>query len=833
MYGVILAGGSGTRLWPLSRERFPKQCIKAGSGKLSLFQEAAARLQDLVKAEALLVVTHRDQKEQIALQLAELKLGQAVILEEPLARNTAPAIGLAAWYLARVKGDPGAVMAVLPSDHYIAPREAFQEQLRIAGRLAEKYGLVTFGIRPETPETGYGYIKCGAVLPEAGCRVAAFAEKPDLKKAREYLAAGSYLWNSGIFVFKVDRLQSEYRRLLPELSRLLEELDFSERVALEQAYSLMPNVSIDSAILEKAREIVVLPAPFAKSAQLYQRWLHSPLVDSRTKEELQSLAGNEAEIEDRFGGELSFGTGGMRGVLGAGSRRMNTYVIRRATQGFADYLNGRFADYTTIKVVIAYDSRRFSREFALEAALVLAANGIKVFLFREMRPTPQLSFAIRELDCQGGIIITASHNPPTYNGFKVYDEHGGQIVPARAEEITAAIDKVDYFNDVKLLTIEEAATKGLLVYLDEEMDRRYLERIKTLALQPGDAEMGIVYTPLHGTGVFLIPRLLREMGYAKIHVVTAQADPDPDFPTVKVPNPEERDSFALALALADAKDAALILATDPDADRVGCAVRDREGAYHLLNGNQVGALLVAYLLTRLKEKNALPPHGVIIKTIVTGNLGREIAATYGIPTLETLTGFKFIGEKIREFEEMGDRQFIFGYEESYGYLAGTFVRDKDAVIASALIAEMTAYYRQKGKTLLDVLEELFQKYGYYREELISLVLPEQQPADKLLHAFSGTGLRELAGIKITEIRDYRVGKAWDPWTKKERALSLPLSDATYFALADGSWFCIRPSGTEPKVKFYFAVQADSAAAAAKKMATLKEAVLKIGDGFIF
>ncbi len=560
--------------------------------------------------------------------------------------------------------------------------------------------------------------------------------------------------------------------------------------------------------------------------QLYLCWLNSEAVDNRTKEELRTLTGNRAEIEKYFDGELPFGTGGLRGVVGAGSKRMNIYVVRRATQGFANYINSRFAHVgAQKKAAIAYDSRHFSPEFALEAALVLAANGIKTYLFQKMRPTPQLSFAVRELGCQGGIVITASHNPPQYNGYKVYGEDGGQIVPDRAVEITKAINKVDYFDDVQLISHDDAVKRDLLEYLGEDMDRRYLDQVKGLALQPGDESMGIVYKPLHGTGVELIPRLLGELGYKNLHVVTEQTVSDPDFSTVKVPNPEERESFSLALKLAAAQKAELILATDPDADRVGCAIRSAAGDYILLNGNQVGALLIAYLLERLHEKDALPPNGVIIKTIVTGNLGREIAASYGIPTLETLTGFKFIGEKIEEFEEKQDRHFIFGYEESFGYLAGTFVRDKDAIIASALIAEMTAYHRQKGKTLLAVLEELYERYGYYREELISLELSNQKEAEKLLGIFNDDNLQEIAGIKIREKRDYRLGTAWDPHTKKEHTLTLPISDVIFFALDQDCWFSIRPSGTEPKIKFYFAVQADSATAAGAKMHALKEDVL--------
>ena len=562
-----------------------------------------------------------------------------------------------------------------------------------------------------------------------------------------------------------------------------------------------------------------------EAEQLYHSWLNSEAVDNLTKEELRPLESNRAEIEKYFAGELPFGTGGLRGVMGAGSTRMNIYVVRRATQGFADYINSKFAHINQKKAAIAYDSRRFSPEFALETALVLAANGIKTYLFQKMRPTPQLSFAVRELGCQGGIVITASHNPPQYNGYKVYGEDGGQIVPDRAAEITAAIRKLGYFKDVKLISADAAVERGLLEYLGEEMDRLYLDQVKKLALQPGDATMGIVFTPLHGTGVDLIPRLLGELGYKNLHVVAEQTVPDPDFSTVKVPNPEERESFTLALELALARNAELILATDPDADRVGCAIRDTKGEYILLNGNQVGALLTSYLLERLHEKDALPPNGVIIKTIVTGNLGREIAASFGIPTLETLTGFKFIGEKIEEFEEKQDRHFIFGYEESFGYLAGTFVRDKDAIIASALIAEMTAYHRQKGETLLAVLDKLYARFGHYREELISLELSNKQEAEKLLGIFSDKSLKEFAGIKIGEKRDYRLGKAWDPHTKKEHPLSLPVSDVIFFALEHDCWFCIRPSGTEPKIKFYFAVQADNAALAEARMQALKKDVL--------
>ncbi len=557
----------------------------------------------------------------------------------------------------------------------------------------------------------------------------------------------------------------------------------------------------------------------------YEKWLQSPAVDEETRSELLGLQGREAEIRDRFDGELDFGTGGLRGVLGAGTRRMNRYIVRQATQGFANYLLDRYRARDEKKAAIAYDSRHFSREFAEETALVLAANGIKALLFREMRPLPLLSFAVREKGCLAGVMITASHNPACYNGYKIYGEDGGQAVPALADPVMAEIRKVDIFRDTRSISREEALNKGLLQYLGAEMDRSYLECIQTLTFMRGDGNIRVVYSALHGSGIHLVPRALQERGYTSVYIQDEQARHDPDFCTVTVPNPEDPEVYALSMKLAAAKDADLILATDPDADRVGCAVKSSPGHYTLLNGNQVGALLVHYLLSRLQENNRLPANGVIIKTIVTGNLGKKIAASFGIETLETLTGFKYIGEKIREFEKSGEREFIFGYEESYGYLSGTYTRDKDAVLASLLIVEMAAYYKQQGQTLLQMLEILLEKHGFYQEELKALELEQTSQARDMLLAFKREGFPVIAGKRVLEERDYAECRSLNLLTGESREIDLPRSDVLCCQLEDESWFCIRPSGTEPKIKFYFAVCAENQQRAREKMSALQKAVL--------
>lgn len=559
--------------------------------------------------------------------------------------------------------------------------------------------------------------------------------------------------------------------------------------------------------------------------QCYRRWLDYAGLDEETRAELLELAGEPGAITERFGSELAFGTGGMRGILGAGLNRMNRYLVRRATQGLADLVNRRNSGAAP-QVALAYDTRHFSREFALEAALVLAANGIRARLFSGARPTPELSFAVRELGCAAGVVITASHNPPRYNGYKVYGPGGGQAVSPLIDELTAAIAKIDLFKDVKIAAEREARRKGLLQPIGEEMDRLYLDRVRGLSLTCPAGPLTVVFTPLHGTGAAHIPALLGERNFVHLAVVEEQMRPDPDFSTVRVPNPEEKEAFTLALELARKVGADLVMATDPDCDRVGCAVPEAGGGYTLLTGNQVGALLLEYLLSRLKARGDLPEDGVMVTTIVSGKLARAVAESYGIRTVETLTGFKFIGDKMRELEESGRGSFLFGYEESCGYLAGTFVRDKDAVIAAYLLAEMAAFYKQQGLSLPAVLEGLYRRHGYYREDLVSVSLEDLAEADRLMSAFAAAP-PPAEGLEPAERRDYGRGMAVDLRTGQEWPLDLPLSPALFYRYTDGSWFCVRPSGTEPKVKIYLAVRDESAAAAEAKLARLRRAVLAL------
>ncbi len=433
---------------------------------------------------------------------------------------------------------------------------------------------------------------------------------------------------------------------------------------------------------------------------------------------------------------------------------------------------------------------------------------------------------MRELGCAAGVVITASHNPSCYNGYKVYGPDGGQAVSPFIDELTAAIGRVDLFKDVKTVTEQKARRDGLLQPIGEAVDRRYLEQVRGLILASPAGPLKVVFTPLHGTGAVHIPFLLRESGYVDLAVVEEQMVPDPDFPTVRVPNPEEKQAFSLALKIARKREADLVMATDPDCDRVGCAVREAGGKYTLLTGNQVGALLLEYLLSRLQEREEIPEDGVMVTTVVTGKLGRAVAASYGVRTVETLTGFKYIGAKMHEFEETGRGSFIFGYEESYGYLAGTFVRDKDAVIAACLVAEMAAYYRDQGLSLLEVLEELFRRHGYYREDLVSVELGDLSEAGRFMDAFT-VAPPPVEGLEPLERRDYGSGIVTDLRDGSASLLELPRSPALFYGYADGSWFCVRPSGTEPKVKLYFSVRAASAASAAAKLETLKKAVLSL------
>ncbi|WP_129595745.1 phospho-sugar mutase [Anaerophilus nitritogenes] len=571
-----------------------------------------------------------------------------------------------------------------------------------------------------------------------------------------------------------------------------------------------------------------------KYKNLYNEWINHPYFDEDTKLELKNIENNEKEIEDRFYKDLEFGTGGLRGVIGAGTNRINKYTVRKATQGLANYLLENIENAQEKGVVIAYDSRHESDVFAREAALVLSANEIKAYLFEDLRPTPELSFAVRYLHCAAGIVITASHNPSEYNGYKVYGEDGGQIVPSMAECIIEEIQKIENYEDVSYISDEEAKSKGLLFIIGEEVDKAYIEKVKELSLRKdmirnSGKKLKIIYTPLHGTGNKLVRRVLNELGF-EVAVVKKQENPDPNFSTVKSPNPEENEAFTLALEMAKEYETDVILGTDPDCDRVGLVVKNDQDEYEVLTGNQTGALLVEYVLSTMKEKKVLPKNGVLIKTIVTSKLGEEIAKSFGIDTTDTLTGFKFIGEKIKEFEEKEDREFLFGYEESYGYLAGTFVRDKDAVIASMLICEMTSYYKSKGITLYEALKEIYKKYGYYEEELVSMTLKGKEGLEKIkeiLKYFRENTPKSIENQRVKWFRDYKNAVAMNFITGDMEKINLPTSDVLHFTLEDESWFCIRPSGTEPKIKIYFSVKGNSMKSAKDNLKMIKDHVIKM------
>ncbi|GGF87429.1 phosphoglucomutase [Paenibacillus albidus] len=565
-----------------------------------------------------------------------------------------------------------------------------------------------------------------------------------------------------------------------------------------------------------------------KAAGTLAVWLQDPSVDENTKAELLALENDPQELEERFYRDLEFGTGGLRGVIGAGSNRINRYTVGRATQGFAKYILEQHSGEGRPSVVIAHDSRRFSPEFTLEAALVLAGNGIETHLFPSLRSTPQLSFSVRHLKATGGVVITASHNPPEYNGYKVYNAQGGQLVPDEAEKVISYILQVDSFDAVKRLSQEEAEQQGLLHWLGEEADEAFTDTVAAVSVAREEikASLGrdfkIVYTPLHGTGNQPVRRVLEKIGFSQVFVVPEQEQPDSEFSTVKSPNPEEREAFTLAIKLGEELNADLLIGTDPDADRMGAVVRDNEGKFVVLSGNQSGALMIHYYLSRLQEQGKLPSNGAVVKTIVTSEMGAAVAAHYGAAVFNTLTGFKYIGEKMTQFEQSGDYTFLFGYEESYGYLAGNYARDKDAVLAAMLIAEAGAYYKAQGKTLYDVLQELYEQFGYFLESLESRTLKGKDGVAQIqgiMNDWRSNPPQEIVGSAVTEVLDYSLGLS-----------GLPKENVLKYLLADGSWFCLRPSGTEPKIKVYFAVRGESLENARDKVAALSQQVMARVDG---
>ncbi|HCW53573.1 MAG TPA: phosphoglucomutase [Clostridium sp.] len=566
----------------------------------------------------------------------------------------------------------------------------------------------------------------------------------------------------------------------------------------------------------------------------YNAWLNSDIINEETKNELRNIS-DEKEIEDRFYQDLDFGTGGLRGVIGAGSNRMNIYTVAKATQGFANYLNKSF---TNPSVAIAYDSRNMSKEFAKAAALTLCANDIKVYLYESLRPTPVLSFTVRELKCDGGIVITASHNPKIYNGYKVYDEFGGQVTDAKANTIIDCVNNVTDFSMIKNMDENTALEKGLLQYIGEDVDKIYYEKVKELSIRTDLVKekadtLKVIYTPIHGSGNVPVRSVLSQLGYSNVKVVKEQELPDGNFPTASYPNPENPDVFKLALKMAETEAPDIIFGTDPDCDRIGVVVKDSTGEYKVLTGNQTGLLLTHYVLSSLKETGKLPKNGVVIKTIVTTEGARAIAEDFDIQLMDVLTGFKYIGEKIREFQEAGDKTYLFGFEESYGYLAGDFVRDKDAVIASMLVCEMALYYKEKGMSLYDALIDIYEKYGYYKENLVSIELKGKEGQEKIaacLEALRKDPITEVNGVKVVKRMDYKKSEEEDVANNVKSTIDLPKSNVLKYILDDSSYFVVRPSGTEPKMKIYLAVKSNSLENADKDLVQFKEKVMEIING---
>ena len=560
----------------------------------------------------------------------------------------------------------------------------------------------------------------------------------------------------------------------------------------------------------------------------YKKWCTSNVFDEKTKKELLNIKNDTKEIEDRFYKELEFGTAGLRGIIGAGTNRMNIYTVGKATQGLANYIKKKNGEDRG--VAIAFDSRHMSPEFSKETALILNANGIKTYLFDSLRPVPELSFAVRELNCIAGIMITASHNPPKYNGYKVYWEDGAQIVPPVDKEIIEEVKSITDYGNIKKISQEEAENRKLYNVIGKEIDDKYIDALEKLVLNPDiikkEKDLKIVYTPLHGTGNIPVKTILKRLGFENVFIVKEQELPDGDFPTVDYPNPEDPNAFKLALELAKEKDADIVLATDPDADRLGVYAKDsKTGEYKSFTGNMSGLLIAEYELSQKQARNMIPSNGVLIKTIVSSNLADSIAKNYNIELKEVLTGFKYIGEQIKIFEQTHENTYLFGFEESYGCLIGTHARDKDGITAVMALCEASAYYKEKGLTLWDQMIKIYEKYGYYKEELLSITLEGvsgAQQIKEMMEKLRNNVPSKIGDYTVRQFRDYKTGKIINMNTKEEKETGLPVSNVLYFDLENDSWVCVRPSGTEPKIKFYVGVKGNNLEDAEYKVKKLKE-----------
>ena len=566
----------------------------------------------------------------------------------------------------------------------------------------------------------------------------------------------------------------------------------------------------------------------------YKKWCEDTYFDEATRAELKAIEGNDKEIQERFYKDLEFGTGGLRGIIGAGTNRLNIYTVSKATQGFANYIIKQGEEAVKKGVAIAFDSRRMSPEFAEITALVLNGNGIKTYIYPSLRPTPMLSFAVRELNCTGGVVITASHNPPEYNGYKVYWADGGQVPYPRDEAIIEEVNAVTDFHTIKTANKDEAVKAGLFNVIGEEVDEAFDKNVLAQIVNPEiikeQHDLKIVYTPIHGSGNKPVRRVLKKAGFKNVTVVPEQELPDSEFTTVGYPNPENPAVFELAIKLAEKIDADIILGTDPDCDRVGAVVKTKDGSYTVLTGNMTGTLICNYICSQKAKLGTLPKNGALVSTIVSSEMTKAIAKKYNLAYFDVLTGFKYIGEKIKEFEQTGEYQYVFGFEESYGCLSGTYARDKDAVVASLLICEMAAYYKSRGMSLYDGLMELYDTYGVYKEIIHSITLKGIEGIEnmkKIMDTLRKDAPSEIAGVKVTETRDYLEDKIVDVATGKVSPTNLPKSNVLYFTLADDTWFCVRPSGTEPKIKIYFGTKADTVENAEKKIATAQDGIMKV------